>query len=77
MEMRVLGGCFFTAGAKAPDPVVCCDSVGESVLYQPLQITVETDAVNRPRFRCFQTLLHLGMTEWLLGFQQCFEDCYP
>ncbi len=77
MEMRVLGGRFITVGAKAPDSVVCRDPVGESGLYQPFQIAVETDAVNRPCLRRLQALLHLGMTEWLLGCQQCFEDRYP
>ena len=77
MEMRVLGGRFITVGAKAPDPVVCRDSVGESGLYQPFQIAVETDAIHPPRFRGFQALLELGVTEGLLGFQKRLEHHHP
>ena len=77
MEMRVLGRRFFTAGAKAPDPVIGRDPVGQSDLYQPFQITVEADAVNRPSSRRLQTLPQLGVTQWLLSFQQCLEDRYP
>ncbi len=77
MKMRVLGGHLFTAGAETPYPVICSDPVSQPDLYQPFQIAVETDAIHSPRFRGFQPLLELGVTEGLLSFQKRLEYHHP
>ena len=77
MKMRVLGGHLFTAGAETPYPVICSDPVSQPDLYQPFQIAVETDAIHPPRFRGFQALLELGVTEGLLSFQKRLEYHHP
>ncbi len=77
MEMRMLGGHLCTAGAETPYPVICRDPVGQPDLYQPFQIAVETDAIHPPRFRGFQALLELGVTEGLLSFQKRLEHHHP